>query len=346
MERIYCKNPIEFNKKIIEEKRSRKVTRGNKSDESTEKSSSKESEKSWWEEGVEYAEKTYQSIADLPDGGRSLEETSESTSNFLQLSGRINHAESKMKNISRSHFHFWEAVYNLYKELKPTYNKDRSQALVKKEVDGRQPINFPISLKHNFSINYLISTISSWGSLNDWNGCTKRDAHKSLSFGLDILLEDLPVDSHGYSKGKVFRVIIISVKFEASLYKKKLRDTNLSKRQNCQEEKEHQKYQVTTNKSEISSDVNNNEDGEAIKIDLKRILDEFLRELEVKVKKNITKNERNAGSYVLKRSTRTLNIENATMENYTASMRTLPNSPQKLENLKSLTNLEFLLDKS
>ncbi|UZO21794.1 uncharacterized protein OCT59_014179 [Rhizophagus irregularis] len=35
-----------------------------------------------------------------------------------------------------------------------------------------------------------------------------------------------------------------------------------------------------------------------------------------------------AGSYVLKRSTRTLNIENATMENYTASMRTLPNSPQ------------------
>ncbi|PKY30212.1 hypothetical protein RhiirB3_392390 [Rhizophagus irregularis] len=141
-------------------------------------------------------------------------------------------------------------------------------------------------------------------------------------------------------------IIIISVKFEASLYKKKLRDTNLSKRQNCQEEKEHQKYQVTTNKSEISSDVNNNEDGEAIKIDLKRILDEFLRELEVKVKKNITKNERNAGSYVLKRSTRTLNIENATMENYTASMRTLPNSPQKLENLKSLTNLEFLLDKS
>ncbi|PKC74124.1 hypothetical protein RhiirA1_450378 [Rhizophagus irregularis] len=79
-------------------------------------------------------------------------------------------------------------------------------------------------------------------------------------------------------------IIIISVKFEASLYKKKLRDTNLSKRQNCQEEKEHQKYQVTTNKSEISSDVNNNEDGEAIKIDLKRILDEFLRELEVKVR--------------------------------------------------------------
>ncbi|UZO21793.1 uncharacterized protein OCT59_014178 [Rhizophagus irregularis] len=78
-------------------------------------------------------------------------------------------------------------------------------------------------------------------------------------------------------------IIIISVKFEASLYKKKLRDTNLSKRQNCQEEREHQKYQVTTNKSEISSDVNNNEDGEAIKIDLKRILDEFLRELEVKV---------------------------------------------------------------
>lgn len=89
-----------------QEKRSRKVTRGNKSDESTEKSSSKESEKSWWEEGVEYAEKTYQSVADLPDGGRSLEETSESASNFLQLSERIDHAESKMKKHLEVSFSF------------------------------------------------------------------------------------------------------------------------------------------------------------------------------------------------------------------------------------------------
>lgn len=35
-----------------------------------------------------------------------------------------------------------------------------------------------------------------------------------------------------------------------------------------------------------------------------------------------------AGSYVLKRSIRTLNIENAVMENYTALMRTLPDSPR------------------
>jgi hypothetical protein len=37
------------------------------------------------------------------------------------------------------------------------------------------------------------------------NGCTKHDAHRSLSFELDILLEGLPVDSRGYSKAVTLR---------------------------------------------------------------------------------------------------------------------------------------------
>src|ERR1043166_7598924 len=36
-------------------------------------------------------------LTDIPDGGRSLEETSESASNFFQLSERIDHAETKTK---------------------------------------------------------------------------------------------------------------------------------------------------------------------------------------------------------------------------------------------------------
>jgi hypothetical protein len=62
-------------------------------------------------------------LTDVPDGGRSLEETSESASNFLQLSERIDHAKSKNEEASRylifSYFNFGESVYKRYKELKP-----------------------------------------------------------------------------------------------------------------------------------------------------------------------------------------------------------------------------------
>jgi hypothetical protein len=34
-------------------------------------------------------------LTDIPDGGRSLDEIDESASNFLQLSERIDHAETK-----------------------------------------------------------------------------------------------------------------------------------------------------------------------------------------------------------------------------------------------------------
>ena len=67
-----------------------------------------------------------------------MEETSESVSNFLQLSERIDHAETKNEQASRglifSYFNFGEAVFKRYKELKPEFGKDGSEAIVKKEV--------------------------------------------------------------------------------------------------------------------------------------------------------------------------------------------------------------------
>ncbi|KAF0529907.1 hypothetical protein F8M41_012522 [Gigaspora margarita] len=54
-------------------------------------------------------------INDIPNGGRSLEETSGSASNFLQLSERIDHAETKNEEASRglifSYFNFGKAVF-------------------------------------------------------------------------------------------------------------------------------------------------------------------------------------------------------------------------------------------
>ena len=49
------------------------------------------------------------------------------TSNFLQLSNRIDNAETKNEDASRgliySYFDFGEAVFKRYKELKPEYGK-------------------------------------------------------------------------------------------------------------------------------------------------------------------------------------------------------------------------------
>jgi hypothetical protein len=68
-----------------------------------------------------------------------LEEASENgVSIFLQLSNRIDNAETKNEDASRgltySYFDFDEAVFKRYKELKPEYGKDGSQTLVKKEL--------------------------------------------------------------------------------------------------------------------------------------------------------------------------------------------------------------------
>jgi len=107
---------------------------------STEKSSSKKAKKTGGKKKVSSTLKQLieELLTDNPDGGRSLEEINESASSFLQLSERIDHAETKNEEASRglifSYFNFGEAVYKRYKELKPSYGKDGSEALVKKEV--------------------------------------------------------------------------------------------------------------------------------------------------------------------------------------------------------------------
>jgi hypothetical protein len=56
----------------------------------------------------------------------------------LQLSDKIDKAESKNEDASQgliySYFDFGEAVFKRYKELKPEFGKDGSEAIVKKEV--------------------------------------------------------------------------------------------------------------------------------------------------------------------------------------------------------------------
>ena len=76
-----------------------------------------------------------------------MEETNDVALNargiFLQLSDKIDSAESKNEDASHglisSYFDFGEALFNRYKELKPTYGKERAQALVKDEVRKEIP---------------------------------------------------------------------------------------------------------------------------------------------------------------------------------------------------------------
>src|SRR6266498_3666206 len=107
---------------------------------STEKSSSKKAKKTGGKKKVSSTLKQLieELLTDNPDGGRSLEEINESASNFLQLSERIDHAETKNEEASRglifSYFNFGKVVFKRYKKLKPKFGKDGSEAIVKKEV--------------------------------------------------------------------------------------------------------------------------------------------------------------------------------------------------------------------
>ena len=81
----------------------------------------------------------FRSDVPVPTAGENLEEANESaTSIFLQLSDKIDNAETKNESASRglifSYFDFGEAVFKRYKELKLEHGKDGSLALVKSEV--------------------------------------------------------------------------------------------------------------------------------------------------------------------------------------------------------------------
>ncbi|RHZ79500.1 hypothetical protein Glove_144g125 [Diversispora epigaea] len=60
-----------------------------------------------------------------------------------------------------------------------------------------------------------------WGSLSDWDiyfidkvpGCNKREAHRSLSVELDILLDNLPRKNRRFSKANALKKAL-----EVSLY--------------------------------------------------------------------------------------------------------------------------------
>ncbi|RIA91885.1 hypothetical protein C1645_821434 [Glomus cerebriforme] len=116
---------------------------------STEKSSNKKAKKT---NGKKKVSSTLKELIEelltdvpVPTAGENLEETSKNgaipegpASIFLQLSNRIDNAETKNEDASRglihSYFDFGEAIFKRYKELKPEHGKDGSKAIVKKEV--------------------------------------------------------------------------------------------------------------------------------------------------------------------------------------------------------------------
>ena len=82
---------------------------------STEKSSNKKAKKVGKKVSSMLKKLIEELLTDVPDGGRSLEETS-GASNFLQLSERIDHAETKneeaFQGLIFSYFNFGEAVFD------------------------------------------------------------------------------------------------------------------------------------------------------------------------------------------------------------------------------------------
>ncbi|CAG8822576.1 17274_t:CDS:2 [Gigaspora margarita] len=125
---------------LFNETTQKKHTR--KSSASTEKSSSKKARKTGKKKVSSMLKKLIKELlADIPVPtiGENLKKANESaTSIFLQLSDKIDNAETKNEGASRglifSYFDFGEAVFKRYKELKPEHGKDGSQALVKSEV--------------------------------------------------------------------------------------------------------------------------------------------------------------------------------------------------------------------
>ncbi|CAG8808171.1 16689_t:CDS:2, partial [Cetraspora pellucida] len=121
----------------IREQKAKKYTR--ELFRSTEKSSSKKGKKTGRKKISSTIKQLIEELlTDILDGSKSLEERSESINNFLQLSERIDHTETKNKEASQglifSYFNFGKVVFKQYKELKPKFGKDGSEVIVKKEV--------------------------------------------------------------------------------------------------------------------------------------------------------------------------------------------------------------------
>jgi hypothetical protein len=130
-----------------QKKRTRKST--------TEKSSSKKKKTTNKDDVSTMLKKLIEKLlTNIPDTGEVLEETNAldassntganprgiapSRMNFLYLFNMIDQAEKKnadaTRNVINRYFAFGEALYLRYKELKPSYGKDRAKALVEEEV--------------------------------------------------------------------------------------------------------------------------------------------------------------------------------------------------------------------
>jgi len=138
LETIPIRNPIS----VEQASSTTQKKRPNESGETTEKSSSKKKKKTGGKKVSSMLKKLIEELltdVPVPTAGKNLEEANESaTSIFLQLSDKIDNAETKNESASRglifSYFDFGEAVFKRYKELKLEHGKDGSLALVKSEV--------------------------------------------------------------------------------------------------------------------------------------------------------------------------------------------------------------------
>ncbi|GBB94286.1 hypothetical protein RclHR1_23230008 [Rhizophagus clarus] len=114
---------------------------------STEKSSNKKAKKSGGKKVSSMLKRLIEELltdVPTPTAGENLEEANDNVVGiFLQLSNKIDSAESKNEDASQglisSYFDFGGALFNRYKELKPTYGKEGSRALVKSEVRKEIP---------------------------------------------------------------------------------------------------------------------------------------------------------------------------------------------------------------
>ncbi|RIB21551.1 hypothetical protein C2G38_2176286 [Gigaspora rosea] len=164
---------------------------------STEKSSSKKVKKTGGKKVSSTIKQLIEELlTDIPDGGRSLEETSYPTDTggvFWKLSNRIDSAESKNEDASRdlitSYFYFGEALYNQYKELKPTYGKDGARALVK----SKEKIARVKSISPGFILNLTVDD-TDYVIAEVLKGSGSATLHKQWSY-FKIQTEDLDCEN-------------------------------------------------------------------------------------------------------------------------------------------------------
>ncbi|GBB88039.1 hypothetical protein RclHR1_14590001 [Rhizophagus clarus] len=138
---------VDNNDETLSEEFTNQKKRTRESSASTKKSSNKKVKKTGGKKVSSMLKKLIKELlTDIPVVGGISEEsscTTDARSIFLQLSDKIDNAKTKNEDASHdlisNYFNFGEALYNRYKELKPTYGKEGARALVKSEVRKEIP---------------------------------------------------------------------------------------------------------------------------------------------------------------------------------------------------------------